>query len=149
LHLEARYNYEDFETISGWVGYNVSVGEEISLDVTLMLGGVVGNTNGIAPGFRGIVNWWRLEFSSEGELVFDFGDRAASYFYTWSELAVSPADWFNVGLVAQRTRMYETELEIQRGIRAGVGLDGWSVSGYLFNPDLDRPTYVIAVEVEF
>lgn len=149
LHFEARYNYEDFETLSGWVGYNWSVGEDILLDFTLMIGGVVGNTNGVAPGFRGILEWWRLEFSSEGEFVFDFGDRTDSYMYTWSELRVSPADWFNVGLVAQRTRVHETELEIQRGFLAGLRAGGWTLSGYLFNPDLDQPTFVVAVEVEF
>src|SRR5262245_32864269 len=34
LHLEARYNYEDLVTGSLWVGYNWSVGKELSLSVT-------------------------------------------------------------------------------------------------------------------
>ncbi len=65
LHLEARYNYEDLETASVWVGYNFSVGENVSLDITPMLGGVFGDTAGIAPGLRGSLKWWLLELYGE------------------------------------------------------------------------------------
>src|SRR5689334_15062740 len=30
LHLEARYNYEDLETGSAWVGYNFAGGEKLA-----------------------------------------------------------------------------------------------------------------------
>ena len=56
LHLEARYNYEDQETASFWVGYNFSFGEKLTLEITPMIGGVFGNTNGVAPGYRGSIS---------------------------------------------------------------------------------------------
>lgn len=31
LHLEARYNYEDLDTASLWLGYNLSFGEELTV----------------------------------------------------------------------------------------------------------------------
>src|SRR5690349_12209814 len=40
LHLEARYNYEDLETGSTWLGYNLSGGEKLSWEFKPMLGGV-------------------------------------------------------------------------------------------------------------
>src|SRR5262245_10553406 len=49
LHLEARYNYEDLETGSAWVGYNFAFGERLAVKGTAMLGGVFGKTTGIAP----------------------------------------------------------------------------------------------------
>src|SRR5262245_12954585 len=52
LHLEARYNYEDRHTGSAWVGYNLAFGEELTLELTPMLGGVFGDTNGVAPGYK-------------------------------------------------------------------------------------------------
>jgi hypothetical protein len=36
-----------------------------------MLGGVFGKTNGIAPGYSGTLDWWKLRLYSEGEYVFD------------------------------------------------------------------------------
>jgi hypothetical protein len=49
LHLEARYNYENIETGSAWVGYNFSGGKKLEWELTPMLGGVFGNTTGIVP----------------------------------------------------------------------------------------------------
>src|ERR1044072_1263305 len=40
LHLEARYNYENLETGSVWLGYNFSGGEKLAWEFTPMLGGV-------------------------------------------------------------------------------------------------------------
>src|SRR5262249_53445826 len=58
LHLEARYNYEDLDTGSAWVGYKFSAGEKLAWEFTPMLGGVFGHTTGIAPGYKGSVSWW-------------------------------------------------------------------------------------------
>jgi len=149
LHLEARYNYEDRETASVWVGYNFRVGEKLSLDITPMMGGVFGNTAGIAPGLRGSLKWWRLELYGEAEYLFNTRERADSFFYLWSELTVSPVNWLRAGLVAQRTRAYESELDIQRGFLAGLSYKQVEVAGHVFNPDKSKPTYVISVRVEF
>ena len=149
LHLEARYNYEDRETASVWVGYNFRVGEKLSLDITPMMGGVFGNTAGIAPGLRGSLKWWRLELYGEAEYLFNTRERADSFFYLWSELTVSPVNWLRAGLVAQRTRAYESELDIQRGFLAGLSYKQVEVAGHVFNPDKSKPTYVISIRVEF
>ena len=105
LHLEARYNYEALDTGSAWVGYNFGGGEKLAWEFTPMLGGVFGDTTGIAPGYKGSLSWWKLELYSEGEYVFDTRDSSESFFYNWSELSVSPR-WTgsSVGLVTQRTR---------------------------------------------
>ena len=52
LHLEARYNYEDQNTASAWVGYNFAGGEKLAWEITPMIGGVFGDTSGVAPGFK-------------------------------------------------------------------------------------------------
>ncbi len=105
LHLEARYNYEDWETGSAWFGYNLAGGDAVWWELTPMVGAVFGNTTGIAPGYRGAIGWKWLEASSEGEYLFDTTDSSASFFYAWSELAVAPVPWFRTGLVGQRTRV--------------------------------------------
>src|SRR3954468_4630422 len=40
VHLEARYNYEDRDTGSLWIGFNVEGGEHVEWSLTPMLGGV-------------------------------------------------------------------------------------------------------------
>jgi hypothetical protein len=149
LHLEARYNYEALDTASAWVGYNVSGGETVEWEFTPMLGGVFGDTAGVAPGYKGSLSWWKLEFYSEGEYVFDTGDSSDSFFYNWSELALAPVDWFRFGLVTQRTRAYQTDREIQRGALVGFTYKIVDVSAYVFNPDDEEPTFVLAVGLSF
>jgi hypothetical protein len=149
LHLEARYNYENLNTTSGWVGYNSHFGDAISVEFTPMLGFVSGDTNGIAPGYHLTIGWRVFDFYTEGEYVFDRDDHSDSFFYSWSELAWSPRDWLRLGLAAQRTRVYRSERDLQPGFLVGVSLGAISLGAYVFNPDRDDPTYVASLAVVF
>ncbi len=149
LHLEARYNYEDLETGSAWLGYNFGGGKKLTWEFTPMLGGVFGNTTGIAPGYKGSVSWWKLELYSEGEYVIDPGDASGNFFYNWSELTLAPAEWLRFGLVTQRTRAYETDRDVQRGVLLGFSYRMVDLTGYVFNPDESHPTIVVALAVNF
>ena len=149
LHLETRYNYENLDTGSLWLGYNFAGGEKLEWEFTPMLGGVFGDTTGIAPGYKLSLSYWKLEFSSEGEFVFDTRDREGSFFYNWSELSISPVDWFRFGLVGQRTRAYQAGVDIQRGLLVGFSYKKMDFTTYVFNLDQGKPTWVFAVGVSF
>ena len=148
LHLEARYNYEDRKTGSVWVGYNLAFGEELTFELTPILGGVFGNTTGIAPGYKASLGYRKFTLYSEGEFVFDTGDSANSFFYTWSELTYAPVDLLRLGLVIQRTKAYQTEFEIQRGLLVGFSTKMVEFTTYVFNPDRD-PVVVLAAALTF
>jgi hypothetical protein len=149
LHLETRYNYENLETGSAWVGYNFTVGKKLVLEATPILGAVFGNTTGIAPGYEFSLTYWKFELSSEGEFVFDTGNSEGNFFYSWSELSVSPVDWFRFGLVGQRTRAYQTDVDIQRGLLVGFSYKKIDFTTYVFNLDRDKPTWIFSVGVSF
>jgi len=149
LHLEARYNYEDQKTGSGWVGYNFSVDRKVSLKVTPMMGGVFGRTAGIAPGFHTTFDWRRLEIYSEGEWVLNTREITDSFFYSWSEVTLAPRDWLQGGVVEQRTRAYQSERDIQPGILVRLNYKRMSLTANVFNPDQKKPLYVISLAVEY
>lgn len=144
LHLEGRYNYEAPQTGSAWFGYNLSTGNKVTLELTPMAGVVIGGVTGAAPGYELTVGWWKLEFASEGEYVFDFGDSENNFFYNWSQLGISPVDWLQLGISIQRTRAYQTERDIQRGFFGSITWKELYFSGFVFNPD-DSPTVILAV----
>ncbi len=114
-----------------------------------MVGGVFGDTRGVAPGYKGSLNWWKLELYSKGEYVFDAEDSSESFFYCWNELSLSPVDWFRFGLVAQRTKVYETDRDIQRGFLVGLSYQAWRLTTYVFNPDESKPTIVVGATLSF
>jgi hypothetical protein len=147
LHLQARYNYEALETGSAWVGYNFSGGERLAWEFTPMLGGVFGDTTGIAPGYIGSLSWGTLELSSEGEYVVDAGDLSGNFTYTWSELSLAPVDWCRFGLATQSTLAGEAGRDVELGLLVGFSYKKLDLTTYVFNPDQRRPTTVVAVSL--
>lgn len=149
LHLEARYNYENLRTGSLWVGYNFSAGKKLVLDVTPMIGGVFGRTNGIAPGCEASLTYKKVELSISNEYVFDTTHTSGNFYYSWPQLTYSPLEWLRLGLVAQHTKAYQSPVNIQRGFLVGFSHKKWEFTTYVFNPDLANPTVVLEVGVGF
>jgi len=149
LHLEARYNYENLKTGSVWTGYNFSFGDKLKLDLTPMIGGVVGRTAGVAPGYEGTLTFRKLELSTQGEYVIDATDRSASFFYDWSELSYSPVEGLRAGMVVQRTKVYGTSFEVQRGFLVGLSHKRVDFTAYVFNIGWTEPTCVFSLGVHF
>lgn len=149
LHFEGRHNYENLDTSSAWFGLNYSMGEAVRFDVTPMLGAVVGKTDGWAPGYKATLSWNGLTAYSEGEYVFDRNTKEDSFFYSWNELTVAPVDWLRVGFVGQRTRLYQTDRSIQRGLLVGASYKRVGITAHVFNPDQDDPIYVLSVSLSF
>lgn len=148
-HLEARYNYEDRKTGSVWLGYNLSFGEKLVIDATPMVGGVFGNTTGVAPGYLVTLSYKTISLYSEGEFVFDAKNSGGNFFYSWNELTYSPTDWFRAGLASQKTRAYQTPLDVQRGVFAGFTYRRLDFSTYVFNVGWTNPTIVLGLGCTF
>ncbi len=149
LHLEARYNYESMKTGSLWAGYNFTLSDKLELKLTPMIGGVFGEMNAVAPGYLVTFDYRRFAFFSQGEFVLDRHDWSNSFFYTWSELSYSPKEWFRFGIVAQRTKAYQTKLDIQRGFLAGLSYTRLDFTTYVFNLGWTDPTLVFSLGVRF
>ena len=155
LHLEARYNDENLRTASLWVGYNfgrgdVSAGDKWEFDITPMLGGVFGRTNGIALGCEVLLSYRKkVEASINNEYVFDTTSKLGNFYYSWPQLTYSPVDWFHVGAVAQRTAAYKTPFSIQRGFLVGFSHKKWELTTYVFDPGTTATTAVLEWGVSF
>jgi hypothetical protein len=147
LHLEARYNYENLRTGSFWAGYNFSTGKKLVLEVTPMVGGVVGRTTGVAPGCEATLTYKRIEVSLSAEYVFDLRHKSESFYSDWPEVTYSPKDWLRVGLVAQHDKAFQTKLNTQFGFLVGfskkVSKKRIEFTTYVFNPGQSNLTFVL------
>lgn len=148
LHLEARYQYEALHSGSVWAGAGFSGGGAVEWSLTPIVGLVFGDLDGIAPGYKGSLGWKSLELYSEGEYVFDFAGSEGDFFYNWSELTVSPAEWVRLGIATQRTRVYESDRDVQRGFLLGFSYGKANLTGTVLDPD-DDPTWIVSLGVEF
>lgn len=150
LHLEARYNDENLRTASLWVGYNFVRGggenadDKWKFEITPMIGGVFGRTNGIAPGCEVLLSYRRkLEASISNEYVFDTTRKSGNFYYAWPQLTYSPMDWLHVGVVAQHTAAYHTSFVLQRGFLVGFSRKKWELTTYVFDPGSKGTTIVL------
>jgi hypothetical protein len=149
FHFEARYNYEGLQTGSAWLGYNLGGGEKITWEFTPMAGAVFGLTRGVAPGCRLTLEWNKLAFYSETEYVIDVRDTPANFLYTWLELTYAPWDWLRAGLVAQRTRDFESGLGVDRGVLVALTWRQMDFTTCVFNVGWEKPTVVLGVALHF
>ena len=156
LHLEARYNYENLRTGSLWAGYNFSWGKTWQFELTPMIGGVFGRTNGIAPGCEASLSWKKLTLSIDNEYVFDTTSKSGNFYYAWPQLTIAPVDWFHFGGVAQHTKAFQTEIDVQRGFFVGfhkkVGPDHKQkveFTTYIFDPGSNSTTVTLEVGWSF
>ena len=153
LHLEGRYNYEGLDTGSIFVGRNFEVGENVTLTAVPLFGVVLGRTTGVAPGAEIEIGWRRFALYAESEYVIDLGasgEGEENFLYTWIEATVAPVDGLRFGLVSQRTRTYETGLDIQRGLLVELSHGSLSFGFHWFNPDRkEDQIFAYAVGYEF
>ena len=148
LHVEGRYNYEGLYSGSVFVGLTGRGGGRVHVDATGMLGVAFGDVHGLVPAARLTLSWWKLDLVTEAESLFDPGDPAAAFFYSWSEIGVSPRRWLRLALVGQRTRVIHDALDLQRGVAASVIVrETLTLSAYELNLGWISPTYIAAVGV--
>jgi len=149
LHLEARYNYEDINTLSAWAGHHFSGGKKIEYTITPMIGAVVGNSTGIAPGIELMFSKDKIGIYSESEYIFNTEKPENNFFYTWTDITYSLTDWLWAGASVQRTRLYKTHLDAQRGILVRGKLKNFEISTYLYNLGFDTPFGIVSISVNF
>ena len=150
LHLEARYNYEDLETLALFAGWTLETEEDqgtLAAAATPMLGAAFGETWGIAPAVELELGWKRLAWYAEMEYLFDLDDRDDDFFYSWSTLTYGFTDWLAAGLVAERSRVVETDRWLQRGLALELGAGRLGISLYAFDLDTDEAYAVLALEL--
>ena len=143
LHLEARYNYEALDSGSLFAGWTFSGGDVLSWAFTPILGAVFGSMQGIAPGFEASAAYGMVDFYTEVEYVRDLNAQDDSFTYAWSELAVSPLAWLRAGIVGQRSRVHESDRDIQRGGFAQLTSGRFTLGMYVFNPDDSDDRFMI------
>ena len=149
LHLEARYNYEELDSASAFVGWKFAGGDAVTFEVTPIVGVLGGSVHGIVPGVEASVAYGRFDAYAEAEYVHDTSDHSASYFFTWDELGWSPRDWLRVGLVGQRTRVIKNNLELERGLFGQVIVGKAQFGIYVMNPGASHHYLIGMVAVSF
>ena len=150
LHLEGRYNYEDLNTASVFAGWRFETGDKLKLAATPMLGIVFGNTNGIAPGMELELSYNIIDLYTESEYMIDFAGNENNFIYTYSELAATFFhDHLRSGFVGQRTRLFHTALDYDRGFFSEYYFGTFRAGIFYFNPFSTNNFLDASLSIEF
>ena len=114
-----------------------------------MAGIVIGNIDGLAPGLEAEVAYKKLDLYLECEYVFDINNSENNFFYMYSELAFRPIKPFRTGLITQRTKIYQTEYEVQRGFFGEFYFGRFRAGAFYFNPFTSSNFWIASVSIDF
>jgi hypothetical protein len=149
LHLEGRYNYEDQNTASVWAGRRFKFGKSTTFVLVPMAGIVFGNSNGMAPGLEMEIMFKKFDFYSESEYVFDFETSEGNFFYMYSELAFRPIQPIRTGIVTQRTKLFESDRELERGIFGEYYFKKFRTGLFYFSPFTSDQFWIASLSMDF
>jgi len=149
MHLEARYNYEDRNTVSLFGGYKFEGGNQFTYSFIPMVGGVTGRSDGIAPALEMELDYRKFSFYSESEYLFEFSAQENHFFYVWSEIGYSPLRNFTCGMSIQKTKSYHSDFNVQRGLFLSYQAKFLEWKGYVFNPFSGDSFAILTMSVEF
>jgi len=148
LHLEARANYEAKHSQSAFLGWSFSGGETVQFKATPIVGFLWGSTHGVIGGLEASVAFKKFDYYIEAEYLDPHGAEPG-YFYAWSELGYRPVEWLRLGLVAQRTRIYGGDRDLQRGGFFQVTVRKVTGSLYWFNPGSHAQIAILSLGISF
>ena len=149
LHLETRYNYENQNTASEFAGWIIEKPGKLHLTATPMLGLMFGRSNGFIPGLELDLGYKRFNFYSETEYVIDFSRKENNYLYVWGEITFNPVSQLLIGVSYQKTGLYQTDFDIQRG--AVIKYFVWKLTPglYYFNPFSSTELFIVSLSFDF
>lgn len=150
LHFETRYNYENKNSLSAFAGWNFDKQSgNLAITATPMAGIVIGNSNGILPGFEFTASYKFLNFYSENEYMLNLKGKDNNFFYSWTEINALIVKNIKAGVLAQSLRWYNTKFDVQRGIYAEYSLGKFTLDFYYFNPFTRFNFAMAAASLEF
>jgi hypothetical protein len=144
-YAELRYNYEELQTFSIYLGKNFSGGENFSYSFTPIAGRIMGDMNGYSIGLNTDLEYKKLFFSSQSQYSASVNDRHQNFFFAWSELGYKPLKWFYAGVALQNTHVHKTNAKCEPGLLVGLEFDRLSVPVYALSPASENRYFIIGI----
>jgi len=133
-YAEVRYNYEDSRTTSLYFGRPFHFGKKWEAELIPMLGGVIGQTNGLSPGFNFDGRYMRFSTFSQCQYTVDMGKGRKNFFWDWTGFTVQVSNVFGVGGSAQLFIPTTGRSEYNFAPMVSVKVGACAFETYVYNP---------------
>jgi hypothetical protein len=148
-YAEARYNYEDINTASVYMGKSFSGGHDLSFTITPMAGIIFGKYNGAALASNCDLNYKKIFFSGQLQYTLSKIGKSDNYFYQWLETGIQCTKWFFAGITVQQTKLYQQKMITMPGLMFGFQKKNITVPVYFFNPNKNNISLLLGIIIEW
>ena len=147
-YVEGRYNYEEINTGSLYVGKTFEHETLMSYtSITPIIGAVAGTFKGGAIGANVELDYRRLVFSSQSQYTFSIENKTTNFVYSWSDLEYRIKRWLALGVSLQQTNVYSNKGTFEKGVFIMLQYKSVSLPVYLFNPSTNDRYYVVGLNI--
>jgi hypothetical protein len=149
-YAEARYNYEDMETFSLYLGRSFSGEKSIAYSFTPMVGVSMGKFKGISTALNVDLELDQFFFSAQSQYSRSTpkGKGSDDFFYSWSEAGYQPLNWLYAGASFQQTYT-EYERLLEPGVLLGFSFSRFSIPVYGFDLFNNSRYFIIGFTVSW
>jgi hypothetical protein len=149
-YAEARYNYEDMETFSLYLGKTITVEKnDLKGSFVPMLGGSVGRFNGISTGLNIDMEYNKFFFSSQSQYSRSTNQYGEYFTYSWSEVGYQSFKWLYAGLSVQHTHDRVLGNDLQPGVMIGFTFKKFTIPVYTFEPYNSGRNFIVGLTMEW
>ncbi|THU40437.1 hypothetical protein FAM09_11285 [Niastella caeni] len=149
-YAEARYNYEDAETFSLYLGRTFSVQKrDFNFSFVPMLGGSLGRFKGVSTGLNIDMELNKFFFSSQSQYSRSTAVYGDYFVYNWSEVGYQSLKWFYAGVSVQHTHDRVIGNELQPGVMIGFTFNRFTIPVYTFEPFNSGRNFIVGVTMEW
>ena len=149
VYTEMRYNYEDVETASVYLGKSFSKEGNLSYDITPMLGIVFGNFNGGSLAVNMDIELKKTFLSMQTQYTVSSDAKENNFLFNWTELAYQPLQWFYTGVSMQQTKIYNSSFKSEYGVLVGFLVKKFTIPVYVFNPVNKNRNFIVGINIEW
>ncbi len=149
LHVEARYNYEEYNTASAFAGLNIFLGKSNQFTVTPMAGLAFGKTTGVIPALEIIKTGKAFDFYSESEYFISLKSDYKNFFFNWSELGTNLTDDWITGVSLQFEGSPIDKSKWDTGLYSAYTFKYLTLSAYYFNPVSNKSFAIAGLSINF
>ena len=140
---ELRYNYEEEKAFSVNAGRTFSKKGMFSLDVTPMIGLVMGSVKGYNLNMNQNASYKKFFYATQAQYTIVANGPGENFFYSWSETGFDISKRFFAGVSCQLTKTKTLPLLADGGVMAGFSCGNFSFPFYYFRP-FAKNSFVIA-----
>jgi len=149
VYCEARYNYEDSNTLSLYFGKPIELSKKKDIELIPMIGGVIGISNGLSIAFSFQTETNNFTSSTQCNYFINKNSNSNNYLFDWSSITYKISKIIGVGGGLQITIPENNYAIIKSGPMASLSFNNFTIEMYGYNLWEKEKTFSIGLEYSF